>query len=58
MVQVKEALVIRVGKNPETGQNTCALQFTDIKKSQEKILIEFIYRFQRDLLRKRLSNKS
>jgi c-di-GMP-binding flagellar brake protein YcgR len=57
-VQVKEALVIRVGKHPETDQNICALQFTDIKKSQEKILIEFIYRFQRDLLRKRLSNKS
>jgi len=58
MVQVKEALVIRVGKNPETDRNTCALQFTNIKKSQEKLLIELIYRFQRDLLRKRLSNKS
>ncbi|MBU0699165.1 MAG: hypothetical protein KKE59_07060 [Proteobacteria bacterium] len=57
-VQVKEALVKRVGKNPETDQNTCALQFTDIKKSQEKILMGFIYRFQRDLLRRRLSVKS
>jgi c-di-GMP-binding flagellar brake protein YcgR len=52
-VQIKEALVKRVGKSSETDQNTCALQFTDINKNQEKILIDLIYRFQRDFLRRR-----
>lgn len=54
-VQVKSAQVIRVGKNPVTGQNTCAFHFDDIQADQEKRLIRLLYRFQRDLLQKKIS---
>jgi c-di-GMP-binding flagellar brake protein YcgR len=57
LVQIKEAVIRRLGKHPATGRDTCAVQFTDIEKSPQKILIEFIYRFQRDILRNRLADK-
>jgi len=57
MVQIKEAVIRRVGKNPATGRDTCAVQFTDIEKDSKKILIELIYRFQRDILRNRLADE-
>lgn len=53
-MHVEEARVRRLGKHHVTSQDTFALQFTDIEKSQEKILIEFILSLQRDTLRKRL----
>ncbi len=54
-VHIKEALVRRLVKNPITSRDNCALQFTDIEKSQEKILHELIYRFQRDTLLKQMA---
>ncbi len=54
-VHIKEALVRRLVKNPITYRDNCALQFTDIEKSQEKILKELIFRLQRDALRKKMA---
>ena len=51
---VEEALVLRRSKHPVTKQDNFGLQFTDMEKSQEKILMEFIFSFQRNTLRKRL----
>lgn len=56
-VHVDEAQVRRLGKQPVTNRINFALQFTDIQKSQEKILIDLIFTHQRNALRKRLSNE-
>lgn len=56
-VHVDEAQVRRLGKQPATNRINFALQFTDIQKSQEKILIDLIFTHQRNALRKRLSNE-
>lgn len=54
MVQIKEAAIRRMGKDPLTGRETCAFQFLDIERDARKTLLELIYQFQRGLLRKRL----
>jgi len=54
MVQIKEAVIRRLGKDPLTGRETCAFQFRDIEKYTQKTLLELIYQCQRDLLRTRL----
>jgi len=54
MVQIKEAVIRRLGKDPATGRDTCAFQFMDIEKYTQKTLMELIYQCQRDLLRNRL----
>lgn len=53
-VHINRALVKRLGNAPVTGHFHCSVQFTDIEKNEEKMLNEFIYRFQRLFLRKRL----
>jgi len=53
-MHVEEAWVLRLGKHPVTKQDNFALQFTNINKSQEKILMELIFSLQRNTLRKRL----
>ena len=53
LVQIKEAIIRRLGKDPVTGRSTCAFQFMDIEKYPRKTLIELIYQFQRDILRNR-----
>jgi c-di-GMP-binding flagellar brake protein YcgR len=55
-VRIKEAVVKRTGKNPETGRDLCAFQFIDIPKSQKKKLIKLIYEIQRDCLRRRVAS--
>lgn len=56
MIQIKEAVIKRLGKHVTTGRDTCAVQFTDIEKEPKRILTELIYRFQRDILRSRLAD--
>lgn len=58
MVQIKEAVIRRLGKDPVTGRDTCAFQFMDIEKDPRKTLIELIYQFQRDILRNRLPDEA
>ena len=55
-VHVDEAQVSRLGEHPVTNRTNFALQFTDIEKSQQKMLIDLIFTHQRNTLRKRLSN--
>ena len=57
-VRIREAVVKRTGKNPETGRDICALQFVDIKKDQKRKLVKLIYEIQRDYLRRRIFDKS
>jgi len=54
LVQIKEAVIRRLGRDPVTGRDTCAFQFIDIEKYPRKTIIELIYQFQRDILRNRL----
>jgi len=56
-VHVDEAQVRRLGKQPVTNRINLALQFTDIDKNQQKILIDLIFTHQRNTLRKRMSNQ-
>jgi len=56
IIRIREAVMIRYEESPALNRNVCALQFLDIEKSQAKRLIEFIFRYQRDLLRKRRLN--
>lgn len=56
LIQVKEAAIRRLGKNPATGRATCAFQFMEMERTPKKILMELIYQFQRDLLRNRLTD--
>lgn len=53
-VTIKEAEVRRIEDDTKEGQNCCGIQFTDIRKSEENSLVEFIYQFQRQYLRERL----
>ncbi len=53
-VKIGRAAVVRVDEKPETPEMLCALQFTQIEKSEEKILTEMIYIMQREYLKKRL----
>lgn len=50
-VNIKEAEVRRVSYDADEGQNCCGIEFTDIRMSEEKSLVECIYRFQRQHLR-------
>jgi len=56
-VHVDKAQIRRQGKQPVTNRSNFAFQFTDIEKSQEKILTDLIFTHQRNALRKRLSNE-
>jgi c-di-GMP-binding flagellar brake protein YcgR len=53
-VHIKGSLVKRVEKDSQTKRYRYALQFTAIEKGEEKALLQIIYRFQREFLRKRL----
>lgn len=52
--QIKEATIVRVVKGSLKPKNCCALQFVSIDKNEEKALTKFIYKYQQQLLRKRL----
>jgi hypothetical protein len=56
-VYIKGSLIKRVEKDPQTKRYRYALQFTEIQKSEEKALLQIIFRFQREFLRKRLPLK-
>lgn len=56
-VHVDEAQVSRLGEHPVTNRTNFALQFTDIEKSQQKMLIDLIFTHQRNTLRKGLSKE-
>jgi c-di-GMP-binding flagellar brake protein YcgR len=56
-VHVDEAQVGRLGEHPVTNRTNFALQFTDIEKSQQKMLIDLIFTHQRNTLRKGLSKE-
>ncbi len=58
LVQIKEAVIKRRGKDLVTGRDTCALQFVDIEKYSRKTLVELIYQFQRNILRNRMSDEA
>jgi hypothetical protein len=53
-IKIKTARIKRVKKNPETTHYEMALEFNEISKSNERLLNDLIYRFQRQSLRKRL----
>lgn len=53
IICVQEAEIKRIEKKPGENRNLCAFHFTDIGKKQEKVLVDLIFRIQRDLLRKR-----
>ena len=52
--QINKATVVRVVKRSLKPKNCCALQFVSIDKNEEKALKKFIYKYQQQLLRKRL----
>ena len=52
--QIKKATIVRVVKGSLKPKNCCALQFVSIDKNEEKALTKFIYKYQQQLLRKRL----
>jgi len=53
-IKIKTAQIKRVKKNPETTRYEMALEFNEIRKSDERLLNDLIYRLQRQHLRKRL----
>ncbi len=53
-IKIKTAHIKRVKKNRETTHYEMALEFNEISKSNERLLNDLIYRFQRQSLRKRL----
>jgi hypothetical protein len=53
-VHVKKCLIKRMERDPQTKRYRYALQFSHIEKSEEKALVQIIYRFQREFLRTRL----
>ena len=57
-VPIREAFVIRSEKDPLIERLRYGLQFTQIERKNQNVLKDLIYRFQRELLRKRkfLSN--
>lgn len=52
-VNIKKASVKRLEKDPLTNRYRYGLQFIDIEKNDRDTLIDLIFRFQRELLRKR-----
>ena len=52
--QIKKATIVRVVKGSLKPINCCALQFVSIDKNEEKALTKFIYKYQQQLLRKRI----
>jgi len=52
--KIKKATVVRVIKGSLKPKNCCALQFVNIEKNEEKALTKFIYKYQQQLLRKRI----
>ena len=52
--QIKKATIVRVVKGSLKPKNCCALQFVSIDQNEEKALTKFIYKYQQQLLRKRL----
>ena len=52
--KIKKATIVRVVKGSPKPKNCCALQFVSIDKNEEKALTKFIYKYQQQLLRKRL----
>ncbi|UCF93757.1 MAG: PilZ domain-containing protein [Desulfobacterales bacterium] len=53
-VCIRQSQIERVEKKPHTHKHGYGLEFIDIDRSQEKILTEIIYAFQRKFLRNRL----
>ena len=53
-VHVKKCVLKRMERDPQTKRYRYALHFSHIEKSEEKALIQIIYRFQREFLRTRL----
>ncbi len=56
-VYIKEASVIRLHKHTQKKQYNFAINFSDISQNEKNILIELIYKFQRESLRKRVPYK-
>ncbi len=52
-IDIKKAQIKRIVKNPETGRYTYAFQFIDIEMREKNELEDWIYRAQREFLRKR-----
>lgn len=52
--KIIKAAVVRVLKSSLKPKKCCALQFVSIDKNEEKALTKFIYKYQQQLLRKRL----
>jgi c-di-GMP-binding flagellar brake protein YcgR len=53
-IDIKKAAVVRIEDGTSGPQKYCGLQFIEIEKDQIKTLTEFIYNYQRRVLRKRL----
>jgi len=52
--QINKATIVRVVKGSLKPKNCCGLRFVSIDKNEEKALTKFIYKYQQQLLRKRL----
>ncbi|MDY6791224.1 MAG: PilZ domain-containing protein [Thermodesulfobacteriota bacterium] len=52
--KIKKATIVRAVKGSLKPKNCCALQFVSIDKNEQKSLTKFIYKYQQQLLRKRI----
>ena len=50
-VHIEKATVVRLYEDTERSRKCCALQFTNMEEAEKKTLTEFIYKYQRFLLR-------
>jgi len=53
-IDIKKAAVVRIEDGTSGPQKYCGLQFIEIEKDQITTLTDFIYNYQRRVLRKRL----
>jgi c-di-GMP-binding flagellar brake protein YcgR len=53
-INIKKATVIRFDQGHSKTRTCCGLEFTEVDQSQVKALTEFIYRYQRKCLRRRI----
>jgi c-di-GMP-binding flagellar brake protein YcgR len=52
-IHIKKAAVVRFDTGNSNAKMCCGIQFTEIDEGQDKALTEFIYNYQRQLLRNR-----
>jgi c-di-GMP-binding flagellar brake protein YcgR len=53
-IWIKKATVVRFDHGRSKARTCCGLEFTEVDQSQERALTDFIYKYQRKYLRKRI----